>query len=70
MKKIGKISINPEKLIKNEELVNLRGGGYFGLAYCNDENNNFLGTVVVRDCDNMVKECKEIYPLTTQGSCS
>lgn len=26
MKKIGKISINPEKLIKNEELVNLRGG--------------------------------------------
>jgi hypothetical protein len=28
MKKIGKLSINPEKLIKNEELVNLRGGAY------------------------------------------
>lgn len=28
MKKIGKISINPEKVIKNEELINLRGGGY------------------------------------------
>lgn len=26
MKKIGKISINPEKVIKNEELVNLKGG--------------------------------------------
>jgi len=26
MKKLGKLSINPEKVIKNEELVNLRGG--------------------------------------------
>jgi hypothetical protein len=28
MKKIGKLSINPEKVIKNQELVNLRGGAY------------------------------------------
>lgn len=35
MKKLGKISINPEKVIKNEELVNLKGG-YDGCArfYC------------------------------------
>jgi hypothetical protein len=26
MKKLGKLSINPERVIKNEELVNLRGG--------------------------------------------
>ncbi len=26
MKKIGKLTINPEKVIKNDELVNLRGG--------------------------------------------
>ncbi len=26
MKKLGKLSINPEKVIKNEELANLRGG--------------------------------------------
>jgi len=26
MKKLEKLSINPEKLIKNDELVNLRGG--------------------------------------------
>jgi natural product precursor len=32
MKKIGKISINPEKVIKNEELVNLRGG--YGNGTC------------------------------------
>ncbi len=37
MKKLGKLSINPEKVIKNEELLNLRGGGY-GLCttYCHD----------------------------------
>jgi hypothetical protein len=26
MKKLGKLTINPEKVIKNEDLVNLRGG--------------------------------------------
>ena len=26
MKKLGKLSINPKNVIKNEELVNLRGG--------------------------------------------
>ena len=26
MKKLGKLQINPEKLMKNEELVTLRGG--------------------------------------------
>lgn len=30
MKKLGKLSINPERVIKNEELVNLRGGYYGG----------------------------------------
>lgn len=30
MKKIGKLTINPEKVIKNEELVNLRGGYGYG----------------------------------------
>jgi hypothetical protein len=29
MKKLGKLSINPEKVIKNEELVNLKGGSYY-----------------------------------------
>lgn len=28
MKKLGKLTINPEKVIKNEELVNLKGGVY------------------------------------------
>jgi hypothetical protein len=28
MKKLGKLSISPEKIMKNEELINLQGG-YF-----------------------------------------
>ena len=33
MKKLGKLSINPEKVIKNEELVNLRGGSIEAQCY-------------------------------------
>jgi hypothetical protein len=39
MKKLNKLIINPEKVIKNEELVNLKGGTYAdlcgpGTCYC------------------------------------
>jgi hypothetical protein len=33
MKKISKLQVNPEKLMKNEELLSLRGG-YGGWTYC------------------------------------
>ncbi len=33
MKKLGKLLINPEKLIKNSELVNLKGGGLYGTGH-------------------------------------
>ncbi len=33
MKKLGKLSINPDKLMKNEELVNFKGG-YHGYTAC------------------------------------
>lgn len=43
MKKLGKLSINPEKVIKNEELVNLRGGNYtigdYKCCWDNDPSN-------------------------------
>ncbi len=32
MKKLGKLTINPDKIIKNEELVNLRGGVWKSLC--------------------------------------
>jgi natural product precursor len=40
MKTLKKISINPEKVIKNEELVNLKGGAYDYACYC---NGHYLG---------------------------
>ena len=33
MKKLGKLSISPEKIMKNEELINLQGG-YDGAYLC------------------------------------
>lgn len=50
MKKLGKFSINPEKVIKNDELVNLKGG-YEGLAsvYC-FAGDNYLGCVSTPYC--------------------
>jgi hypothetical protein len=41
MKKIGKLSINLEKVIKNEELVNLRGG-YYGSGDCPSGQTKYI----------------------------
>jgi len=50
MKKLGKLSINLNKVMKNEELVNLRGGqyeyGYSACCMCKDADKNFLGFIV------------------------
>jgi hypothetical protein len=35
MKTLGKLNINPEKVMKNEELITLRGGDYGDLGTCN-----------------------------------
>jgi hypothetical protein len=37
MKKLGKLLINPEKLMKNEELISLRGGTNCACMYANHE---------------------------------
>ena len=44
MKKLGKLSINPEKLMKNEELMSLRGGygGYGGSGDCGEGFMKYL----------------------------
>ena len=36
MKKLGKFSINTERVMKDEELVNLKGGYYTGCCYCHN----------------------------------
>ncbi len=72
MKTIGKLSINPEKVIKNEELVNLRGGYGGGGACedcrCYDDEQNLLGSIsnVSSDTDCWDK-CLEKYPDDFEG---
>jgi hypothetical protein len=43
MKKLNKLYINPEKVMKNDELVTLRGGYGTGCCECKDWNHNVLG---------------------------
>ncbi len=46
MKKIGKISINPEKVIKDDELINLKGGYFGNELACWDWNHVLVGPVI------------------------
>jgi len=54
MKKLGKLSINPEKVIKNEELENLRGG-YLGCFKC---------------CWNGTTNCSDCYHSYSTADCT
>jgi hypothetical protein len=49
MKKLGKLEINPGKLMKKEELISLRGG-YNWLCYCYNDNN-LLGVISDISCE-------------------
>jgi len=50
MKKLGKLSINSEKVIKNEELVNLRGGSGSYVCVC-CSIGNVGGNMSSGECD-------------------
>jgi natural product precursor len=55
MKKLGKITINPEKVIKNEELINLKGG-YDGYC-CQCNNGQFMLLATNQsECDTFCSE--------------
>ena len=66
MKKLGKLTINPEKVIKNEELVNLRGGyggeGGSNCCECVDMNNNTLGYIAGSTASECWEDCQAAYP--------
>lgn len=60
MKKLRKLSINPEKVIKNEDLLNLKGG-YTTTIKCYSEGwssgcMGFLGEIQ-GDCNKWQLEC-------------
>lgn len=68
MKKLGKLSINPEKLIGNEELVSLRGGyddyGSTACCLCKDGNTQ-LGYIVGVTRELCDFECGDYYESNT-----
>lgn len=58
MKKLNKLKINPEKVIKHDELVNLTGGAYGGCCIC------FVGGVVYGPTSSLecAFECQQWHP--------
>jgi hypothetical protein len=78
MKKLNKLTINPSKMMGNEELVNLRGGyGYYnppsGYNYCYN-NGVIVGTIYAGECGggsdgtSGLSECKNLYGSSTNMS--
>jgi len=68
MKKLGKISINPEKVIKNEDLVNLKGGTYIGP--CEGQNywclcDGSIGLAWI--CNIPPEDCPDVYEQVLGG---
>ncbi len=66
MKKIGKLSINPEKVIKNVELVNLTGGYKGGSPCCTCHSvyfpYNMVGSGIIGSTPSeCASDCKAIY---------
>lgn len=75
MKKLTKLQINSEKLMKNRELLTLRGG-YEGAetAVCKKfyyDSIIVLGSVCVENCnsDTAYAACSDVYPDTSFGQC-
>jgi len=59
MKTLQKLKINAEKVIKNEELVNLKGGAYVYDCYC---NGKYLGEATSPSiCDSRCASCTECW---------
>ena len=65
MKRLIKLKINPEKLIKSEDLIVLRGG-YGGCYECDDCDHVKLGTIYGFGLSQYeaVAACQKYYPMT------
>jgi hypothetical protein len=68
MKKLGILNINPEKLIRDQEQISLRGGYWGNTTYYCKHNGVNLGTVTLSYCsepDGHAK-CLDEYPSTNE----
>ena len=62
MKKLGKLNINPDKILKNEELLILRGGYDLPWVQCVDEDHwpGTCGCYVPNCDDEWIQTCCQI----------
>lgn len=68
MKKLNKLEINPQKLMKNEELLTIRGG--YGVLICNGNGSNcILDVFSCGDFQEMLRACNIGCPGTTMPVC-
>lgn len=63
MKTLRKLEINSDKIIKNEELITLKGGYGSGCCQCNRVGEN-VGTIDSATIDNCSTECANTYPMS------
>jgi len=70
MKKLTKLGISPEKIMKNEDLINLQGGYGNHTVYCKDYSGTIC-TLAYYTCDTqLVKNlCLESCPGSNSHIC-
>ena len=72
MKKLNKLIINTEKVIKNEELVNLRGGYYSSYEHstkCITNNGYTIVSTPSCSSSDIRAACKLVYGWTGASVC-
>lgn len=75
MKKIGRITINPEKVIKKDELVNLKGGygGGEHIVFCKLGDYGTICQLDVYSCSDtqwLFEICRQVcHPAVDSLSC-
>lgn len=67
MKTLGKISINPDKILKNDELINLQGGGCD--CTCFDPYYMFCYGYLYSPEANCIGDCNYVFGGSTIGQC-
>jgi hypothetical protein len=73
MKKLGKLSISPEKIMKNEDLINLQGGYGDHWVYCKDWSGTVIcPTIAFHTCgsDEIWQICRDLCPESTVVTCA
>lgn len=69
MKKLHKLQINPEKLIKEDDLKTIQGGYGGACCLCWVLNGNFcLGAMAAASSDDCHELCDSLYPGESYGT--